>query len=518
MAGNSMDDKLADLNARKAAAFTAGSPRSIERQHEKGKLLARERIEILLDEGSFHELDLLARHRAQGAGLEEHPYTDGVITGWGTIDGRKIFVFSQDFTVFGGALGEVFAEKIHKLMDLALKVGAPLIGLNDGAGARIQEGVVSLASYGGIFHRNVQSSGVIPQISVVLGPCAGGAVYSPAMTDFIFMVRETSHMFITGPDVVKTVTGEDVTLEELGGAMSHASKSGVATFVSADEKACLEDVRYLLSFLPQNNMADAPSVTPTDDPSRQCELLRTILPSSANQPYDMKKVIAEVVDDGEFFEYFTHWAKSIVCGFSRLDGKTIGIVGNQPMVLAGVLDIESSEKAARFVRTCDAFNIPLVTFVDVPGFLPGVDQEYGGIIRHGAKLLYAYCEATVPRIQVITRKAYGGAYVVMNSKSIGADLAYAWPTAELAVMGPQGAVEIVYRRELQQAANPAERRKELVAQYGAKYSNPYAAAERGYIDDVIDPAETRTKLIAGLKMLQSKREELPRRKHGNMPL
>ena len=513
-----MDDKLADLKARKLAAFTAGSPRSIERQHEKGKLLARERIEILLDEGSFHELDLLARHRAQAAGLEEHPYTDGVITGWGTIDGRKIFVFSQDFTVFGGALGEVFAEKIHKLMDLALKVGAPLIGLNDGAGARIQEGVVSLASYGGIFHRNVQSSGVIPQISVVLGPCAGGAVYSPAMTDFIFMVRETSHMFITGPDVVKTVTGEDVTLEELGGAMSHASKSGVATFVSSDEKACLEDVRYLLSFLPQNNMAEAPSITPSDDPMRQCELLRKILPESANQPYDMKKVIAEVVDDGEFFEYFPHWAKSIVCGFSRLDGKTVGIVGNQPMVLAGVLDIESSEKAARFVRTCDAFNIPLITFVDVPGFLPGVDQEYGGIIRHGAKLLYAYCEATVPRIQVITRKAYGGAYVVMNSKSIGADLAYAWPTAELAVMGPQGAVEIVYRRELQQAANPAERRKELVAEYGAKYANPYAAAERGYIDDVIDPAETRSKLISGLKMLQSKREELPRRKHGNMPL
>jgi acetyl-CoA carboxylase carboxyltransferase component len=518
MVSNSMNDKLADLKARKLAAFTAGSPRSIERQHEKGKLLARERIEILLDEGSFHELDLLARHRAQAAGLEEHPYTDGVITGWGTIDGRKIFVFSQDFTVFGGALGEVFAEKIHKLMDLALKVGAPLIGLNDGAGARIQEGVVSLASYGGIFHRNVQASGVIPQISVVLGPCAGGAVYSPAMTDFIFMVRETSHMFITGPDVVKTVTGEDVTLEELGGAMSHASKSGVATFVSADEKACLEDVRYLLGFLPQNNMAEAPSIVPSDDPMRQCDSLRTILPTSANQPYDMKKVIAEVVDDGEFFEYFPHWAKSIVCGFSRLDGKTVGIVGNQPMVLAGVLDIESSEKAARFVRTCDAFNIPLVTFVDVPGFLPGVDQEYGGIIRHGAKLLYAYCEATVPRIQVITRKAYGGAYVVMNSKSIGADLAYAWPTAELAVMGPQGAVEIVYRRELQQAANPAERRKELVAEYGAKYANPYAAAERGYIDDVIDPAETRSKLIAGLKMLQSKREELPRRKHGNMPL
>ena len=513
-----MEAKLQDLQSRKDQAYNAGSPRSVERQHEKGKLLARERLAILLDPDSFHELDLLARHRAHSAGLEEHPYTDGVITGWGTIDGRKVFVFSQDFTVFGGALGEVFAEKIHKLMDLALKVGAPLIGLNDGAGARIQEGVVSLASYGGIFHRNVQASGVIPQISVILGPCAGGAVYSPAMTDFIFMVRETSHMFITGPDVVKTVTGEDVTLEELGGAMSHASKSGVATFVSADEQSCLQDVRFLLSFLPQNNITEPPIGEITDDPTRLCESLRTILPPSANQPYDMKKVITEVMDDGEFFEYFPHWAKSIVCGFSRLNGQSVGIVGNQPMILAGVLDIESSEKAARFVRTCDAFNIPIITFVDVPGFLPGVDQEYGGIIRHGAKLLYAYCESTVPRIQVITRKAYGGAYVVMNSKSIGADLAYAWPTAELAVMGPQGAVEIVYRRELQNAADPVARRAELVNEYTEKYSNPYAAAERGYIDDVIDPAETRIKLIAGLSMLQSKREELPRRKHGNMPL
>ncbi len=513
-----MDAKLQDLQSRKDQAYNAGSPRSVERQHEKGKLLARERLAILLDPDSFHELDLLARHRAHSAGLEEHPYTDGVITGWGTIDGRKVFVFSQDFTVFGGALGEVFAEKIHKLMDLALKVGAPLIGLNDGAGARIQEGVVSLASYGGIFHRNVQASGVIPQISVILGPCAGGAVYSPAMTDFIFMVRETSHMFITGPDVVKTVTGEDVTLEELGGAMSHASKSGVATFVSADEQSCLQDVRFLLSFLPQNNITEPPVGEITDDPTRLCESLRTILPPSANQPYDMKKVITEVMDDGEFFEYFPHWAKSIVCGFSRLNGQSVGIVGNQPMILAGVLDIESSEKAARFVRTCDAFNIPIITFVDVPGFLPGVDQEYGGIIRHGAKLLYAYCESTVPRIQVITRKAYGGAYVVMNSKSIGADLAYAWPTAELAVMGPQGAVEIVYRRELQNATDPVARRAELVNEYTEKYSNPYAAAERGYIDDVIDPADTRIKLIAGLSMLQSKREELPRRKHGNMPL
>lgn len=513
-----MQDKLEDLRLRKEQALSAGSPRSIERQHEKGKLLARERIDYLLDPGSFQELDMLARHRAHAAGLEERPYTDGVITGWGTIEGRKVFVFSQDFTVFGGALGEVFAEKIHKMMDMALRVGAPVIGLNDGAGARIQEGVVSLASYGGIFYRNVQSSGVIPQISVILGPCAGGAVYSPAMTDFIFMVRESSHMFITGPDVVKTVTGEEVTLEELGGAMSHASKSGVATFVSSDEKACLDDVRYLLSFLPQNNMEEPPMVDTGDDPDRLCPELRDILPPSPNQPYDMKKVIASIVDDGDFFEYFPHWAKSIVCGYARVDGQTIGIVGNQPMVLAGVLDIESAEKAARFVRTCDAFNVPLLTLVDVPGFLPGVDQEYGGIIRHGAKLLYAYCEATVPRIQIITRKAYGGAYVVMDSKSIGSDLAYAWPTAELAVMGPQGAVEIVYRRELQQAADPAARRHELVTEYTEKYANPYAAAERGYIDDVIDPAETRQKIAAGFKMLRTKREELPRRKHGNMPL
>ena len=518
MATDPIADKLADLEARKSQARSAGSPRAVERQHEKGKLLARERIDALLDPGSFHELDLLARHRAHAAGLEDRPYTDGVITGWGTIDGRQVFVFSQDFTVFGGALGEVFAEKIHKLMDLALKTGAPVIGLNDGAGARIQEGVVSLASYGGIFWRNVQSSGVVPQISVVLGPCAGGAVYSPAMTDFIFMVRESSHMFITGPDVVKTVTGEDVTLEELGGAMSHASKSGVATFVSADEKACLEDVRFLLSFLPQNNLEEPPVDASGDDPERSCPALRDLLPTSPNQPYDMKKIIREVVDDGEFFEYFPHWANSIVCGFSRLDGMPVGIVGNQPMAFAGVLDIESSEKAARFVRTCDAFNIPLVTFVDVPGFLPGVNQEHEGIIRHGAKLLYAFCEATVPRIQIITRKAYGGAYVVMNSKSIGADLAYAWPTAELAVMGPQGAVEIVYKRELQQAADPVARRAELVSEYTEKYANPYAAAERGYIDDVIDPADTRAKVIAGLHMLRTKREELPKRKHGNMPL
>ncbi len=519
MSEHPLRERLEDLAKRKEEAYHAGSERSVERQHAKGKMLARERIEYLLDEGSFHELDMLARHRAHGLGLDdERPYTDGVITGWGTIDGRKVFLFSQDFTVFGGALGEVFAEKIHKVMDLAQSVGAPMIGLNDGAGARIQEGVVSLASYGGIFRRNVASSGVIPQISVVLGPCAGGAVYSPALTDFIFMVRDTSHMFITGPDVVKTVTGEDVTLEELGGAMTHASKSGVATFVAPDEKTCLDQVRHLLSFMPSNNLEAPPSYRTDDDPQRRCTELVDLMPDSPNKPYDMVKVISAVVDDGEFFEYFHHWARSIVCGFARLDGHVVGIVGNQPAVLAGVLDIESAEKAARFVRTCDAFNIPIVTFVDVPGFLPGVDQEYGGIIRHGAKLLYAYCEASVPCVQVITRKAYGGAYVVMSSKSIGADLAFAWPSAELAVMGPSGAVEIIYRRELLESADPAARRAELIEDYTERYANPYVAAERGYVDDVIDPAETRIKLIAGLDMLRSKREELPKRKHGNVPL
>jgi acetyl-CoA carboxylase carboxyltransferase component len=518
MSDITMREKVEDLRARRQQALHAGSDRAVERQHAKGKMLARERIEALLDPGSFHELDQLVRHQAHTAGLEERPYTDGVITGWGTVEGRKVFVYSQDFTVFGGALGEAFAQKMHKVMDLALSVGAPVVGLNDGAGARIQEGVVSLDGYGGIFHRNVKASGVIPQISVILGPCAGGAVYSPAMTDFIFMVRESSHMFITGPDVVKTVTGEDVSLEQLGGANSHATRSGVATFVSEDEKACIEDVRYLLSLLPSNNLEEAPRLQTGDDPLRDCPALIDLMPDSPNVPYDMKAVIREVVDDAEFFEYFPNWAGSLVCGFSRIDGRVVGIVGNQPMVMAGVLDIESSEKGARFVRTCDAFNIPLVAFVDVPGFLPGVDQEYGGIIRHGAKLLYAFCEATVPRIQVITRKAYGGAYVVMNSKSIGADLAYAWPSAELAVMGASGAVEVVYRRELATADDPVARRAELIDEYTRRHANPYEAAERGYVDDVIDPTDTRRKLVAGLELLSSKREDLPKRKHGNVPL
>src|SRR5436190_2136086 len=448
-----IEERLEQLDKLREQALHAGSPKAVERQHERGKLLPRERLELLLDPGSFVELDMLARHRAHGFGIEENrALTDGVVTGWGTVGGRKIFVFAQDFTLFGGALGEVYAEKIHKVMDLAESVGAPLVGLNDGGGARIQEGVVSLASYGGIFFRNVKASGVIPQISVVLGPCAGGAVYSPAMTDFIFMVKGVSNMFITGPDVIKTVTGEEVTQEELGGAMIHATKSGVATFVADDEVQCIEQVRYLLSFLPANNLEDPPHYLSGDDPERTCEGIIDLIPDSANRAYDMKDVIAEIVDDGDFFEVFPHWAMNIVCGFARIDGNVVGIVGNQPKVLAGSLDIDASEKAARFVRTCDAFNISLVTFVDVPGFLPGTDQEYGGIIRHGAKLLYAYCEASVPRIQVITRKAYGGAYVVMNSKSIGSDLAFAWPSAEIAVMGPQGAVTIIFRKALEAAA------------------------------------------------------------------
>jgi acetyl-CoA carboxylase carboxyltransferase component len=512
-------ERLEQLTKLKEEARTPGNEAAIRRQHERGKLTARERIELLLDPGSFVELDMLARHRAHGFGIENNrPLTDGVVTGWGTVDGRKIFVFSQDFTIFGGALGEVYAEKIHKVMDLAESTGAPLVGLNDGGGARIQEGVVSLASYGGIFFRNVRASGVIPQISVVLGPCAGGAVYSPAMTDFIFMVKGVSNMYITGPDVVKAATGEDVTHEELGGALTHATKSGVATFIADDEAACIEQVRYLLSFLPANNLEDPPYFEPADDPQRSCDALLDIMPDASNKPYDMKKVIEEIVDDGDFFEYFPLWAQNIVCGFARVDGHVVGIVGNQPQFLAGVLHIDASEKAGRFVRTCDAFNIPLVTFVDVPGFLPGTDQEYGGIIRHGAKLLYAYCEATVPRVQIITRKGYGGAFVVMNSKSIGADIAFAWPSAEIAVMDANGAASIIFRKEIESAADPVARKSELVLEYEDRFLNPYQAAERGYVDDVIDPRDTRRMLARSLEMLRTKREQLPPRKHGNSPL
>jgi propionyl-CoA carboxylase beta subunit len=514
-----IEERLEQLEKLREQAVHAGSPKAVERQHARGKLLPRERLEQLLDPGSFVELDMLARHRAHGFGIEENrALTDGVVTGWGTVGGRKIFVFAQDFTLFGGALGEVYAEKIHKVMDLAESVGAPVVGLNDGGGARIQEGVVSLVGYGGIFHRNVKASGVIPQISVVLGPCAGGAVYSPAMTDFIFMVKGISNMFITGPDVVKTVTGEDVTQEELGGAMTHATKSGVATFVTDDEASCIEQVRYLLSFLPANNLEDPPYFEPEDDADRLCDGIVDLIPDAANKPYDMKAVIAEIVDDGDFFEIQALWAMNIVCGLARVDGHVVGIVGNQPQVVAGTLDIDASEKAARFVRTCDAFNIPLVTFVDVPGFLPGTDQEYGGIIRRGAKLLYAYCEATVPRVQIITRKGYGGAYVVMNSKSIGADLAFAWPSAEIAVMGPQGAVGIIFRKEIEAASDPDARRAELIEEYIERFANPYIAAERGYVDDVIDPRETRRVLVRSLEMLRTKKEQLPSRKHGNVPL
>jgi propionyl-CoA carboxylase beta chain len=512
-------ERIEELRRLKELARQGGGPEAVERQHARGKLTARERLELLLDPGSFVETDLLARHRATGFGLERNrPYTDGVVTGWGTVDGRKVFVFSQDFTLFGGSLGEVMAEKICKVMDLAASTGAPLIGINDSGGARIQEGAASLAGYGHIFDRNVRYSGVIPQISVIMGPCAGGAVYSPAITDFVFMVKGTSHMFITGPDVIKAVTGEDVTFEELGGALTHASRSGIASFIADDEASCLRMVRYLLSFLPSNNLEDPPTYAPRDDPDRREVSLNSLIPDSPRTPYDVKDLIRAVVDEGEFLEVFPLWAANIVIGFARLDGRSVGIVANQPKVLAGTLDYEASEKAARFVRFCDAFNIPLVAFVDVPGFLPGTAQEYGGIIRRGAKLLYAFSEATVPKLTVITRKAYGGAYVVMNSKHLRADVSFAWPTAEIAVMGPEGAVNVIFRREIQAAPDPEARRRELIARYEEQFANPYIAAERGFVDDVIEPAETRPRLIQALRMLQTKREQVPPRKHGNIPL
>jgi propionyl-CoA carboxylase beta chain len=511
--------KLEELERLRGEALHAGAESAVERQREQGKLLARERVEKLLDPGSFVELDRYVRHRNPSFGMmERRPYGDAVVTGYGTIFGRKVFVFSQDFTIFGGSLSEAFAEKICKVMDLAAKFGCPVIGINDSGGARIQEGVVSLAGYAEIFWRNVQSSGVIPQLSLIMGPCAGGAVYSPAMTDFVLMVEETSYMFITGPDVVKTVTGEEVTFEELGGAATHASKSGVAHFMSPDEEACLEDARYLLSFLPQNNLDPPPYHEPSDPVDREDPDLDTLIPDSPNKPYDIKDVVRRVVDDGEFLEVHERFAENIVCGFARLGGHPIGVVGNQPHALAGVLDINSSVKAARFVRTCDAFNIPLVTFVDVPGFLPGTAQEWGGIIRHGAKLLYAYSEATVPKLAVITRKAYGGAYDVMSSKHIRADFNFAWPTAEVAVMGPEGAVNIVFRKELEEADDPDARREELVADYREQFANPYVAAERGYVDEVIEPRRTRPVLVDALETALTKREPRPRRKHGNIPL
>src|ERR687890_1293629 len=508
-------DQLGEL--RKAAE--SGSEAAVEKQHERGKLTARERIDKLLDPGSFQELDTFVRHRTHDFEMDKNrPWGDAVVTGHGTIDGRPVCVFSQDFTVFGGSLGEVMGEKIVKVMDLAARIGCPVIGINDSGGARIQEGVVSLGAYGDVFVRNVQCSGVIPQISLIMGPCAGGAVYSPAMTDFIFMVKETSHMFITGPDVIKTVTGEEVDFESLGGAMTHNTKSGVAHFAADDEEQCLEDARYLMSFLPQNNLEVPPQVEPTDDPDREEPELGKIVPDNPNKPYDMRQVFSLIVDDGEFFEVQEHFARNIVIGFSRLDGRPVGMVGNQPSQMAGVLDISSSEKAARFVRFCDAFNIPLLTFMDVPGFLPGTSQEWGGIIRHGAKLLYAFTEATVPKLTVITRKAYGGAYVVMNSKHLGADFNFAWPQAEAAVMGPEGAVNIIYRRDIAASPTPDERREKLIDDYKARFANPFTAAERGYIDDVIVPHETRPKLIRALETLQTKRVPGPKRKHGNIPL
>jgi propionyl-CoA carboxylase beta chain len=511
--------KLDRLEKLRDEALHAGSDKAVQRQREAGKLLARERAERLCDPGSFVELDRYVRHRATEFGMaERRPWGDAVVTGYGTVFGRKVFVFSQDFTVFGGSLSEVFAEKICKVMDMALKYGCPVIGINDSGGARIQEGVVSLAGYAEIFWRNVQCSGVIPQISLVMGPCAGGAVYSPAITDFVLMVEGTSYMFITGPDVVKAVTGEDVSFEDLGGAAVHAARSGVAQFISPDDESCLEDARYLLSFLPQNNLESPPYAAPSDPVDREDAELDTIVPDTPNKPYDMKHVIERVVDDGEFLQVHERYAENIVCGFARLGGHAIGVVGNQPRTLAGVLDIDSSVKAARFVRTCDAFNIPLLTFVDVPGFLPGTAQEWGGIIRHGAKLLYAYAEATVPKLAVITRKAYGGAYDVMSSKHIRADFNVAWPTAEVAVMGPEGAVNIVFRRELTDADDPAGRRAELIAEYKEQFANPYVAAERGYVDDVIEPRRTRPVLVSALETALTKREPRPKRKHGNMPL
>ncbi len=514
----SIDPKILELRQRREEARAGGGTKRIEQQHAKGKLTARERIDLLLDQGSFQELGVFVTQRGSYGTNGQAYYGDGVVTGYGTINGRLVYVFSQDFTVFGGSLGEAHAEKIVRVMEHAMKNGAPLVGLNDSGGARIQEGVVSLGGYADIFLRNTLASGVIPQISAVMGPCAGGAVYSPALTDFIFMVKDTSYMFVTGPDVVKTVTHEDVTHEQLGGALVHNEKSGVAHFMADNEEHCVSLIRRLLSFLPQNNMEDPPLLRATDDPLRADEVLDEIVPDAPSKPYDIKEVIHRVVDDNDFFEVHEHYAGNIIVGFARLNGRVVGIVAQQPMVLAGVLDINSSAKGARFVRFCDCFNIPIVTFEDVPGFLPGLGQEHGGIIRHGAKLLYAYCEATVPKITVITRKAYGGAYDVMNSKHIRGDINYAWPTAEIAVMGPEGAVNILSRDDIANAADPEAVRQKLVQEYRDHFANPYIAAGRGFVDDVIEPHQTRAKVIAALEMLQNKRDTNPPKKHGNIPL
>jgi propionyl-CoA carboxylase beta chain len=514
-----MENKLKILRQKRAEALLGGGKDKIDKQHKAGKLSARERIELLLDKGTFQELDAFVMHQCTHFDMEnKKTLGDGVVTGYGTINGRLVYVFSQDFTVFGGSLGEAFANKICKVMDLAMKVGAPVIGINDSGGARIQEGVVSLGGYAEIFFRNTMASGVIPQISIITGPCAGGAVYSPALTDFIIMVQKTSHMFITGPEVIKSVTNEEITFEELGGAMTHNSRSGVAHFAAQDEKEGFNTIKKLLQFIPSNNMEEPPYIKPKDKPNRMAKELVKIIPSDANKPYNITEVIDYVVDDGDFLEVHKEWAKNIVVGFARLNGHSIGVVANQPAHLAGCLDITSSIKGARFVRFCDAFNIPLLTFVDVPGFLPGSAQEYGGIIRNGAKLLYAYCEATVPKLTVITRKAYGGAYDVMCSKHIRADMNFAWPTAEIAVMGPEGAVNIISKKEIIDSKDPKQTREKLIAEYGEKFENPYIAAERGYIDEVIEPQETRPKLIIALETLLNKRETRPPKKHGNIPL
>ncbi|MDM8518958.1 acyl-CoA carboxylase subunit beta [Anaerolineales bacterium HSG6] len=513
-----LSPEIEKLRTLKEKSIQGGGPARIERQRKKGRLLARERIEILLDEGSFREMDAFVFDRISDNPDEEKYLSDSVVIGYGTVDGRLIYVYSQDFTVLGGSLGRVHANKIIKLQDLALKNGAPLVGLNDSGGARIQEGVVSLGGYADIFLRNTLSSGVIPQISCILGPCAGGAVYSPALTDFIIMTKETSHMFVTGPDVVKSVTHEEVTFEELGGAMTHNETSGVAHFAAESEEHALYVLRNLLNYLPRNNMEDPPVFASQDDPLRTDSDLDTLIPNNPNKPYDMHEVINRVVDDGKFLEVHEHYAKNIIVGFARLNGRSIGIVANQPNILAGVLDINASVKAARFVRFCDCFNIPLITFEDVPGFLPGLEQEHGGIIRHGAKLLYAFAEATVPKITVITRKAYGGAYDVMSSKHLRCDVNLAWPKAEIAVMGPEGAINILYRRELSEADDPDVLRTQLVQEYRDRFANPYVAASWGYLDDVIEPSQTRPRLINALEMLQNKRDENPPKKHGNIPL
>jgi acetyl-CoA carboxylase carboxyltransferase component len=513
------EERIARLTKMRAESLLGGGQIRIDQQHARGKLTARERLDLLLDANSFVELDAFVTSRSTAFGLAEESYLgDGVVTGHGTIDGRLVFVFSQDFTVFGGSLAEAYAEKIVKVMDLALKVGAPIIGLNDSGGARIQEGVVSLGGYADIFLRNTLASGVIPQLSVVMGPCAGGAVYSPAITDFIVMVEGTSYMFVTGPNVVKAVTHEDVDAERLGGAITHTSRSGVAHLAAPDEAAALEWTRAILGHLPQNNLETAPRVASTDPRDRADERLNAIVPDDPSKPYDMHGVIELVVDGGEFLEIQPNWAQNIIVGFARLDGRSVGIVAQQPSVLAGALDIDASSKAARFVRTCDCFNVPLVTFVDVPGFLPGVGQEHGGIIRHGAKLLFAYCEATVPKLTVITRKAYGGAYDVMSSKHVRGDMNFAWPTAEIAVMGVEGAVNIIFRDRISAAPDPDAERAQLVREYEAEFANPYAAAARGYVDDVILPSQTRPRIIAALDMLADKRDVNPRKKHGNIPL